>query len=103
MVQSITDVGLTTWRDSAELLGLQAEREAEELGEVQDRHVELAADDALGQRLLEVEVEVAQRARRDEAVGLGVDASPRWRPACLSEASLFIVMIGKPQHLCWPA
>ena len=30
-------------------------------------------------------------------------ASPRWRPACLSEASLFIVMIGKPQHLCEPA
>ena len=26
-------------------------------------------------------------------------ASPRWRPACLSEASLFMVMIGKPQHL----
>ncbi len=29
-------------------------------------------------------------------------ASPRWRPACLSEASLFIVMIGKPQHLRMP-
>ena len=71
---------------------------------MQDRHVELAAHGALGQRLLQVEVEVAQRARRDEAVGLR--RRPRRRgggPACLSDASLFIVMIGKPQHLCWPA
>src|SRR6202167_5194179 len=30
-------------------------------------------------------------------------ASPRWRPACLREACLFIVMIGKPQHLRMPA
>jgi hypothetical protein len=50
---------------------------------VQDRHVELAADDALGQRLLQVEVEVAQRARRHEAVGVGVDRVARGgaRPA----------------------
>ena len=57
----------------AELAGVEAEREADELGEVQDRHLQLAPDDRLGDRLLEVEVEVAQRARRDDAVGLGVD------------------------------
>ena len=73
LVQSITDVGLTTWRWRPSSLGFEPEGEAEELGEVQDRQVQLAADDLLGQRLLEVEVEVAQRARRDEAVGLGVD------------------------------
>src|SRR3954449_12040919 len=53
-----------------ELLRLETEREAEELRQVQDRHVELAADGALGERLLQVEVEVAQRARRHEAVGV---------------------------------
>ena len=56
-----------------ELLRLQPEREADQLRQVQHRHAERAADDLLGQRLLEVEVEVAQRARRDEAVGVGVD------------------------------
>ena len=30
-------------------------------------------------------------------------ASPRWRPAWRSEFCLFIVMIGNPQHLYWPA
>ena len=40
-------------------------------------------DGALGQRLLEVEVQVAQRARRHEAVGVGVDrvAEVAARPA----------------------
>ena len=38
----------------AQLLGLEPEGEAEELGEVEHRHVELAADDLLGQWLLEV-------------------------------------------------
>ena len=59
----MTLVGLTTWRCMPSSFGLQAEGEADELGQVQDRHVQLAADRALGQRLLEVEVEVAQRAR----------------------------------------
>ena len=83
VVQSITEVGLTTWRCMPELLGVEPEGQPDELGEVQDRHVELAARRALGQRLLEVEVEVAQRARRDEAVGVGVDrvAEVAARPA----------------------
>ena len=55
-----------------QLLGLQPEGEPEQLGEVQHRHVQRAADDARGQRLLQVEVEVAQRARRDQHVRLGV-------------------------------
>ena len=33
------DVGLTTWRGEAELVRRQAEREADELGQVQDRQV----------------------------------------------------------------
>ena len=67
----------------AELVRVQAEGQADELGEVQDRQPEVAAGDALGQRLLQVEVEVAQRARRDEAVGVGVDrvADVARRPA----------------------
>ena len=71
--QSITEVGLTTWRLQAELLGLQPERQADQLGQVQDRHVQLAADDVFGERLLQVEVQVAQRAGRHQAVGVGVD------------------------------
>ena len=35
--------------------------------------LELAADDAFGERLLEVEVQVAQRAGRHQAVGVRVD------------------------------
>ena len=83
MVQSITVVGLTTCRARPELVRVQAEGEADELGEVEDRQPEVAAGVALGQRLLEVEVQVAQRARRDEAVGLGVDrvAEVARRPA----------------------
>ena len=41
--QSMTDVGLTTWRCSPSSFGLEAERQADELRQVQDRHVELAA------------------------------------------------------------
>ena len=55
-----------------ELLGLESEREADELRQVQHRHVQRAADDLLGQRLLEVQVEVAERARRDQAVRVRV-------------------------------
>ena len=44
--------------------------------------------DALGQRLLEVEVEVAQRARRDEAVGLGVDRVAEVAPGLLERRLL---------------
>ena len=39
---------------------------------MEDRHVQLAADDALGQGLPEIEVEVAERARRNETIGLGI-------------------------------
>ena len=55
------------------------------------------------ERLLEVEVEVAQRAGRHDAVGVGVDGVAEMAAglAC-SDAVLFIVMIGKPQHLCEP-
>ncbi len=56
-----------------ELLRLQAERQADELRQVQDGEAEVAADDLGGLRLLHVEVQVAERAGRDEAVGAGVD------------------------------
>ena len=72
-VQSITVVGSHDVAAEAELLGGEPEREADELGEVQDRHLQLAADDGLGQRLLEVEVQMAERAGRHDAVGVGVD------------------------------
>ena len=72
----------------AQLLGLEAEGEADELGQVQDRHVELAAHRALGQRLLEVEVEVAQRARRHQAVGVGVDGVAEVAPGLLERGVL---------------
>ena len=57
----------------AELLGLEAEREADELGEVQHGEAEVAVDDLGGLGLLHVEVEVAERAGRDQAVGAGVE------------------------------
>src|SRR5919202_5978378 len=56
-----------------ELLWLQPQGEPDELRQMQDGHLQLAPDDALGQRLLQIEVEVAQRAGRDQAVGVGVD------------------------------
>ena len=52
-----------------QLLRLEAEREPDELRQVQDGQAEVAADDLGGVRLLEVEVQVAQRAGRDERVG----------------------------------
>src|SRR6476646_5446953 len=56
-----------------ELLEVEPQRDPDQLREVQDRHAERAPDDLLGTGLLEVEVEVAQRAGRDQAVGVGVD------------------------------
>ena len=44
VVQSITEVGLTTWRCRPSSLGVEAEGQADELGKVQHRHVELAPD-----------------------------------------------------------
>ena len=69
----MTDVGFTTCLPKPSSFGVEPEGEADELRQVQHRHAELAAGEPLGERLLEVEVEVAQRARRDQAVGLGVD------------------------------
>ena len=54
-------------------LGSKPERQPDELRQVQDGQAEVAADDLGGVGLLEVEVQVAQRARRDERVGAGVD------------------------------
>jgi hypothetical protein len=71
--QSITRLRLDDVTSEAELLRRQPEREADELGEVEHRHAELATDDAGGERLLQVEVQMAERARRDDAVGVGVD------------------------------
>ena len=56
-----------------ELLRREAEGEADELREVQDGEAEVAVDDLGGLGLLHVEVQVAERARGDEAVGLGVE------------------------------
>src|SRR5271167_2890657 len=61
----------------AKLLRIEAESQPNELGEVQDRHVELTADDAFGDGLLEVEVEVAERAGGHEAVRIRVDGVPQ--------------------------
>ena len=57
----------------AELLGLEAEREADQLRQVQHRQAEVAVDDLGRVGLLKVEVQVAERARRDERVGVRVD------------------------------
>ena len=57
----------------AELLRLEAEREADELRQVQDREAEVAVDDLGRLGLLHVEVEVAERAGGDQAVGAGVE------------------------------
>ena len=50
-------------------------------------------------RLLEIKVQVTERARRYEAVGVGVDCVAKVAPDLPNEASRFIVIIGKPQHL----
>ena len=55
-----------------ELLRRQTKRQADQLGEMQDRELKLTADDPLGDRLLQIEVQVAQRAGDDQAVGVGV-------------------------------
>src|SRR6185503_13375153 len=57
----------------SQLLRREAERKADELREVQDRQSEIAADGGGGVRLLQVEVQVAQRARSDERVRTLVD------------------------------
>ena len=56
----------------ADLLRRQSEGEADELRQVEHRHVQRPADLARGQRLLQVEVQVAQRTRCDQAVGVRV-------------------------------
>src|SRR3954447_17692892 len=56
-----------------ELLGLEAERQADELGEMEDGQAEIAVDDLGCLRLLHVQIEVAERAGRDQAIGVGVD------------------------------
>ena len=54
----------------AQLLRVDAQRQADELRQVQDRHLEPVDLGVLGRvRLLRVEVEVAERAGRDQAVG----------------------------------
>src|SRR3954466_13894586 len=52
----------------AEVLGLDAQGEPDELRQVQNRQAEVALDVLGGVRLLEIQVEVAERARGDHAV-----------------------------------
>src|SRR6185503_11477765 len=56
-----------------ELLRLEAERQRDELWEVEDREPELATRDLRRLGLLQVEVQVAERAWRHQAVGAGVE------------------------------
>ena len=81
--QSITDVGLTTCLLIPSSFGLEPEGEADELRQVEHRHPEVAADDLLGARLLQIQVQMAERARRDEAVGVGVDRVAEVAPRLL--------------------
>src|SRR5512132_1229799 len=60
----------------AELLRLEAQGEADELGEVENRQPQVPIHDLRRLGLLHVEVEVAERARGDQAVGIGVDRVP---------------------------
>ena len=57
----------------AQLLRLGAERQADQLRQVQDGEAEVAVDDLGRLGLLHVEVEVAERAGGDQAVGAGVE------------------------------
>src|SRR4051812_26056276 len=57
----------------AELLRLEAEGQADELREVQDGEAKVPADDLCRLGLLEVEVQVAEGAGRDEAVGARIE------------------------------
>ena len=84
----------------AQLLGVEPEREPDELGEVEHRHAQRrgpTTSSASGCWRSRLRWHSGQGVTRQSASAS--IASPRWRPACLSEASLFIVMIGKPQHL----
>src|SRR5919198_3490694 len=72
----------------AELLWVEPEGEADELGQVEHGEAELAPDHALGQRLLKVEVQVAERARRHQAVGVGVDGVAQMRAGLLERGVL---------------
>src|SRR3954451_879663 len=56
-----------------ELLGLEAERQADELGEMKDGKTEIAVDDLGCLRLLHVQIEVAERTGRDQTIGVRVD------------------------------
>ena len=56
-----------------ELLRLEAERQPDQLGQVQDREPEVVVDDLRRLGLLHVEVEVAERAGGHQAVGVGVE------------------------------
>src|SRR5271163_4392343 len=72
----------------AKLLRIEAESQPNQLGKVQDRHVELAADNAFCDRLLEVEVQVAERARGHEAVGVRIDGVAQVAPGLLERGLL---------------
>ena len=84
-------------------LGLGAEREADELRQVQDGEAEVAVDDLGRLGLLHVEVEVAERAGGDEAVGAGVERVADVGAGLAQRGLAFIVITGKPQHLRAPS
>src|SRR5262245_52630425 len=57
----------------AQLLRLEAEGQADELGEMEDRQSEIPIDGLGGLGLLQIEIEVTERARRDQAIRAGVE------------------------------
>ena len=73
--------------------------DADQLREVEDRHLEVAARRRLQLRLPRVEREVAERARRHHRVGAGLVACSIGWISSPSAVSSRAWMIGKPQHL----
>ena len=71
--QSITDVGRTTWRLMPSSFGSSPSARPTSWGRCSTGMSSSRPTDSLGQRLLQVEVQVAQRAGRHQAVGVGVD------------------------------
>jgi heterodisulfide reductase subunit B len=101
--QSITDVGLTTWRLSPSSFGSSPNARPTiwgrcRMGMPSGRPTTFSASGCCRSRLRWHRGQGVTRQSASASI-----ASPRWRPACLSEASLFMVMIGNPQHLYWPA
>ena len=86
-----------------QLPGINPQSQPNQLRQMQNRHIQIPPHSLSRERLLQIKIQMTQRTRSNQTIGLSILGISKMRPSLLQEAALFMVIIGNPQHLRIPA